>query len=317
MEFFSPGRLWLLLLVPAMLAAYLVAQRRRAQYARRFSEVPLLDQAVWRGPRWRRHAAVGLALLAVGSCVVAFAQPKGKVKVPRERATIVVVVDVSLSMMAADVDPNRLEAAKQAAKSFVARLPAKFNVCLLSFSGTPAIVVPPTVDRAIVQRSIGGLDVAESTASGEAIFASLQALTQVPPDPDHPGDPAPARIVLLSDGKRTIGRPVQEAAAAAKRRRTPVYTITFGTDAGSFELDGIRQRVPPDRAEMRELADITGGQAYAAESAGELEGVYEDIGSSVGLETVDREVTARFAGIGMLFALAAAAATVASGVRFP
>jgi hypothetical protein len=124
MEFFAPGRLWLLLLVPAMLAVYLGAQRRRGQYARRFSEVPLLDQAVSREPRWRRHAAVGLALLAVGSCVVAFAQPKGKVKVPRERATIVVVIDVSLSMMATDVDPSRLEAAKKAAKSFVARLPA-------------------------------------------------------------------------------------------------------------------------------------------------------------------------------------------------
>jgi Ca-activated chloride channel family protein len=310
MEFFSPGRLWLLLLVPVLLAVYLVGLRRRAQYARRFAE-----HAVPVGRQWRRYAAVGLALLALCSCVVAFAQPKGKVKVPRERATIVVVIDVSLSMMATDVAPNRLAAAKKAATDFVAQLPARFNVCLLSFSGTPAVVVPPTIDRALVQRSIGGLELAESTASGEAIFASLLALTRVASDPAHPNDPAPARIVLLSDGKRTIGRTVQDAAVAAREQKTPVYTITFGTDGGSFELDGIRQRVPPNRAEMRELSEITGGRAYTAESAGELKDVYQDIGSSVGVETVDREVTARFAGIAMLLAMAAAAATALLGVR--
>jgi Ca-activated chloride channel family protein len=317
MEFFSPGRLSLLLLVPVMLAVYLAALRRRAQYAHRFSELGVPGGVTSRGRQWRRHATVALALLAVSSCVVAFAQPKGKVQVPRERATVVVVIDVSLSMMATDVDPNRLAAAKEAAKEFVAQLPAKFNVCLLSFSGTPSIVVPPTIDRAIVQQSIGGLELAESTASGEAIFASLQALTQVPPDPEHPADPAPARIVFLSDGKRTTGRLVQDAAEAAKEQKTPVYTITFGTDAGSFELDGVRQLVPPDRAEMRELSETTGGQAYTAESAGELKDVYKDIGSSVGFETVDREITDRFAGIAMLLALAAAAATAALGVRFP
>jgi hypothetical protein len=236
MEFFSPGRLSLLSLVPIMLAVYLAALRRRARYAHRFSELGVPGSAVSRGRQWRRHAAVALALLAVSSCVVAFARPTGKVQVPRERATVVVMIDVSLSMMATDVDP---------------------------------------------------------------------------------ADPAPARIVLLSDGKRTTGRPVQDAAEAAKEQKTPVYTITFGTDAGSFELDGVRQSVPPDRAEMRELSQITGGQAYTAESAGELKNVYKDIGSSVGVETVDREVTDRFAGIAMLLALAAAAATAASGVRFP
>jgi Ca-activated chloride channel family protein len=120
--------------------------------------------------------------------------------------------------------------------------------------------------------------------------------------------------VVLSDGKRTTGRTVQEA-AAARVRKTPVYTITFGTDSGSFELDGIRQRVPPNRDEMRELSETTGGQAYTAESAGELRNVYDDIGSSVGFETVDREVTARYAGIGMLLTLAAAAMAAVSGVR--
>ncbi|GAA1625186.1 hypothetical protein GCM10009744_11170 [Kribbella alba] len=114
-----------------------------------------------------------------------------------------------------------------------------------------------------------------------------------------------------------LRRRAQYAAEAAKQQKMPVYTITLGTDAGSFELDGIRQRVPPNRAEMRELSQTTGGQAYTAESAGELKDVYNDIGSSVGIETVDREVTARFAGIAMLLAVAAAAATAALGVRIP
>ena len=120
MEFFSPGRLWLLLLVPVMLAVYLAGLRRRAQYAHRFSAPGMPGRVGSRGRQWRRHATVGLALLAVSSCGVAFAQPKGRVTVPRERATIAVVIDVSLSMMATDVAPNRLAAAKKAANDFVA-----------------------------------------------------------------------------------------------------------------------------------------------------------------------------------------------------
>jgi Ca-activated chloride channel family protein len=251
------------------------------------------------------------------TCILAFAQPKDKVKVPRERATIVVAIDVSLSMMATDIDPNRLEAAKESAKEFVNALPAKFNVALVNFAGTASIIVPPTTDRATVDRSIDGLELAESTATGEGIFTSLQALTQVPPDPAHPSDPAPARIVMLSDGKRTVGRTAQEGAQAAKAKNTPVYTICFGTDSGFIEMDGIRQRVPPDRTELRTIAEISGGKAYTAESAGELKDVYKDIGSSVGYDEVDKEITARYAGIAMLFTLAAAGACIALASRFP
>jgi Ca-activated chloride channel homolog len=317
MEFLSPGRLWFLLLIPAFVAAYLFLQHRRSQYALRFTNIALLDRVAPRRPQWRRHVVVVLALLAMCACVVAFARPKDEVKVPRERATIVVTIDVSLSMMATDIDPNRLEAAKVSAKNFVERLPAKFNVALVSFAGNANVVVPPTTDRATVQRSIDGLELAESTASGEAIFTSLQALTQVPPDPEHPDEPAPARIVLLSDGKRTVGRTVQEAAQAAKEKSTPVYTITFGTDSGFIEMDGDRQRVPPDRAEMRSVAEITGGEAYTAESAGELEDVYKDVGSSVGFDEVDKEVTSRYAGFALLLTLATAGAAVALASRFP
>ena len=317
MEFISPGRLWFLLLIPAFVVFYVIMQRRRQQYALRYTNIALLDRVAPRRPQWRRHLAVTLALLAACACVVAFAQPKDEVKVPRERATIVVAIDVSLSMMATDVEPNRLEAVKVAAKKFVNKLPPKFNISLVSFAGTANIVVPPTTDRATVLRSIDSLELAESTATGEAIFTSLQALTQVPPDPEHPREPAPARIVLMSDGKRTVGRTAQEAARAAKDKHTPIYTVAFGTDSGFIEMDGFRQRVPPDRADLRSVAEITGGQAYSAESAGEIQDVYENIGSSIGFDKVDKEVTARYAGWAMLLTLAAAGAAVALASRFP
>ncbi|HEY3560919.1 MAG TPA: VWA domain-containing protein [Kribbella sp.] len=317
MQFLSPGRLWFLLLIPLIVAGYIFLQHRRSQYALRFTNIALLDRVAPRRPQWRRHLAVGLALVAALMCIVAFAQPKDKVKVPRERATIVVAIDVSLSMMATDIEPNRLEAAKESAKEFVNNLPPKFNVALVNFAGTASIIVPPTTDRSTVDRSIDGLELAESTATGEGIFTSLQALTQVPPDPAHPNDPAPARIVMLSDGKRTVGRTAQEGAQEAKSKHTPVYTICFGTDSGFIEMDGIRQRVPPDRAELRSIAEISGGEAYTAESAGELKDVYKDIGSSVGYDEVDKEITSRYAGIAMLFTLAAAGACIALATRFP
>lgn len=317
MQFLSPERLWLLLLIPVIAACYVLLQRRRGQYAVRFTNIALLDRVAPRRPAWRRHLAVVLALLAIGSCVLAFAQPKDEVKVPRERATIVVTIDVSLSMMATDVDPNRLEAVKVAAKRFVSSMPAKFNISLVSFAGTASIVVPPTIDRATVARAIDGLELAESTATGEAIFTSLQALTQVPPDPEHPDEPAPARIVLMSDGKRTVGRTAQEGAQAAKAKSIPVYTVAFGTDSGFIEMDGIRQRVPPDRADLRSVAEITDGEAYTAESADEIKDVYENIGSSIGYDKIDKEVTARFVGFTLLFLVAAAGAAVTLASRFP
>lgn len=317
MNFLASGRLWLLLVIPAAVLVYLILQRRRQDYALRFTNIALLDRVAPRRPQWRRHLSVALVLLAALSSVIAFARPKAEVKVPRERATIVMTIDVSLSMMAGDIDPNRLEAAKKSAKNFIHQLPAKFNVALVSFAGTATIVVPPTTDRATVLRSIDGLELAESTGTGEGIFAALQAISQVPSDPNHPTGPAPARIVLESDGKRTVGRTIQEASAAAKAKKIPIYTITFGTDSGFIEMDGIRQRVPPDRGEMEEIAGLTGGHAYSAKSAGELDDVYKDIGSSVGYDKMDKEITSRVAGIAMILTFLAGAASIATASRFP
>ena len=316
MTFLAPERLWLLVLVPALLVGYLLLQRRRSAYAVRFTNLALLDKIAPRRPEWRRHVAVALSLLSVALIVVAFAKPAGPVEVPRERATIVVTVDVSLSMMAEDVAPTRLDAAKLAAKTFVERLPSKFNVALVAFAGTASVIVSPTLDRSVVIRAINNLRLAESTATGEAIFTSLAAIEQAPVDPDHPDSPPPARVVLLSDGKRTSGRPAEEGARAAADAGVPVYTIAFGTDHGYIVYEGQRAPVPVNRPQLQRVADISGGQAYAAESAGELEDVYADIGSSLGYAVEYREITSRFVGYALVLVLASAVAVVFYASRF-
>jgi len=317
MTFLEPTRLWLLLLVPALAVAYVLLQWRRRKYALRFTNVALLDKVAPRRPGWRRHLAAVLTMLTVGLLVAAFAQPQDEVRVPRERATIVVTMDVSLSMMAEDVHPTRDQAAREAAKQFVEDLPRTFNVALVSFAGTAKVLVPPTTDRAAVLQAIDRMELDESTATGEAIFASLDALEQVPDDPENPGRPPPARIVLMSDGFRNVGRSVQSGIEAARRANVPVYTIGFGTPYGSVEIDGDRMPVPVDLETMERIAAATGGKTYAAESSEELSQVYADIGSSIGYTTEEREVTARFVGFALLSALAAAVVSLFFLGRLP
>lgn len=317
MSFLAPERLWLLLLVPALAAAYLLLQWRRRAYTVRFTNLALLATVAPRRPAWRRHVAAALTGVTVALLVAAFAQPQDRVRVPRERATIVVAIDVSLSMKARDVTPTRLAAAQRAASAFVDTLPARFNVALVSYAGTASILVSPTTDRGAVQRAIDGLTLAESTATGEAIYTSLQAVRQVPPDPAHPNDPAPARIVLLSDGYQNVGRSSDEAAASARRAGVPISTIAFGTPYGVVEIGGQQAPVPVDEESMRRIAEETGGHAYTARSTAELGEVYNDIGSSVGFTEKEREITARFVGIALVSALAAAGASLLFFGRLP
>jgi len=237
--------------------------------------------------------------------------------VPRERATVVVTIDVSLSMEATDVAPNRLEAAKAAAVDFVQALPPKFNVSLVSFAGTATTLVPPTLDRGAMTAAIEALQPEPSTAIGEGIYTSLAALAQVPPDPTNPGAAPPARVVLLSDGKTQVGRPSDEAARSAKAQAVPVYTIAYGTSDGYIEVGGRREPVPVDRSELARVSRISGGEAYTATSAGQLKEVYKDIGSSVGKEKVDQEVTSRYAGLGLGLAILAALGLVSLAARWP
>jgi Ca-activated chloride channel family protein len=314
-SYLAGGRLWLLLSVAALIAVYVLAQFRRRQYAVRFSNLALLDTVAPRRPGWRRHVPAAAFLLALTALVVAFARPAREVRVPRERATIIMAIDVSLSMQATDVAPTRFRAAKAAATEFVDLVPAKLNVGLVAFSGTAQVLVSPTTDHDQVKRSISSLELGPATAIGEAVFAGLSSLSAVPGEPGQP--PAPARMVLLSDGETTVGRPNDQAARAAVEAQMPISTIAFGTDEGTVFVEGNAVRVPVNKEALEQLAEMTEGRSFEAASGEELKEVYNDIGSSVGYRVEHRDVTSWFIGAGLLFAMAAAAFSLLWFSRLP
>ncbi len=313
--FLNPERLWWLLLIPLLVAAYIYLTRRKNRSGMRFTNTGVLGAVVPVQSQWRRHLAVALTLLSLAALTIAWSRPSGVDRVPRERATIVLVLDVSQSMASTDVKPNRLDAAKDEAKQFVASLPAQYNVALVSLSGNPAARMPPTTDRGQVNRAIDALTLQDSTAIGDAINVAMATLQSAPKAAD--GSIPPGAIVLLSDGQNTAGRsPTQEAAEAAKAK-VPIYTIAYGTENGYVDLDGKREKVPPDKALLQRIASMTNGQAYAAENVGQLDSVYKNIRSEVGYEEVRKEITATWAGYGLAFAVVAALAAVSLGARWP
>ena len=308
-HFLHAAWLWLLLAVLAVIGVYVWQQLRRKRYVARFSNVELLASVVPRRPGWRRHATFAALMVALIVLTVGVAQPTGNVRVPRERATVIIALDVSQSMRAADVLPDRITAAKQAAKDFVDLLPPRINVGLVKFAGSASVVVPPTIDRDSLKVAVDDLELADSTAIGEAVFTSLDAIKAFSKATTAKNDkPAPARIVLLSDGYSNKGRKVSAAAAAANNPAmpVPVSTIAFGTDNGTLDLDGQVVSVPADKSTLSRLADDTGGSFHTATSAEELRQVYSDIGSQIGYTTAEREISWRFLALGLLFAIVAA-----------
>lgn len=320
LTYLSPSRFWLLLLVAALGVVYVVLQTRRRTYAVRFTNLDLLQSVAPRSPGWRRHIPAIVLLMALISLVVALARPAREERVPRERATIVMAIDTSLSMMAEDVDPNRLVAAQAAAKAFLEILPPKINVGLVSFNGTGTVLVPPTTDRARVRTAIDTLELDERTAIGEAIFTSLQAIKQAPiAEGDEDNEDVPARIVLMSDGKTTVGRPDSIGAQAAKDAGVPVHTIAFGTDHGVISLPNEPAPIPVDvdREALERVADQTEGKAFTAASEGELREVYRNIGSSIGYELEFREVGLWFVGVGLALMLLCSSLSLVWFSRLP
>lgn len=326
-EFLAPGRLWLLLGVAALGVAYVVMQRRSGRYAVRFTNLALLDSVAPSRPGWRRHLPAALMLLALAGMVGAFAKPAADRRVPRERATIIVAIDTSLSMDATDVAPSRLAAAQMAAKEFVDLLPERLNVGLVTFNGIARVAVPPTQNREELHAAIDQLRLGERTAIGEAIYASLDAIgvetsdptrlpdgTSVQP-PDDEGatddggeEEVPARIVLMSDGSTTVGRPDAQAAAAAKRAGVEVSTIAFGTPEGVIEIEGqpgpISVAVNPEA--LAAIANATDGTAFTAATGEELREVYADIGSSIGYTTELKDISGTFVGASLVLLFGAA-----------
>lgn len=307
LDFRAPERLWLLIGVGLLAASYLVLQRRRSTYAVRFTNLALLDTVAPKRPGWRRHLPAVLLLAALAGMVGAFAQPARRERVPRERATIIVAIDTSLSMEATDVAPSRLKAAQTAAKSFINILPARLNVGLVTFNGVAQVKVPPTRDREELLTAVDQLRLGERTAIGEAIYASLEAIKAAPAASD--GKPVPARIVLMSDGSTTVGRPDAQASAAAKKANVPVSTIAFGTPEGTITIDGQPGPVPVavNPAALEKIANDTNGTAFSAATEKQLKAVYANIGSSVGFTTEQRDITGTFVGASLLILFAAAA----------
>lgn len=315
-DFMRPERLWWLVMIPLLIGLYVFLLWRRRRRSRPHA-ITNLDRVLPKQQAWKRHVGVGAAVLALAALNVAFAQPKGEVDVPRERATIVLAIDVSRSMIAEDVAPNRLAAAKSAAQDFLQMLPTGFNVALVSFAGTAAVVVPPTTDRGVVSAAIESLQVAPSTAIGEGIYSSLDAMAQAPPDPNDPKSTAPGAIVLLSDGYTNVGRPSDQAAQQSKKQNIPIYTIAYGTANGYVENEGRREPVPVDPAELAQISRISGGKAFTAGSSGQLKDVYSSIAHQVGYMKVDQEVTEAYAGYALGFAILAAIAVISLGARWP
>jgi len=298
---------WLLLLVPVavLVGLYLLQQRRRSRYAVRFASLPMLERLVPERPRWRRHLPAGLLLLAFVALCLAAARPQVDVEVPRDRATIMVAIDVSLSMEATDVSPTRLEAAQEAAVQFVDDLPERFNVGVVAFAGTSSVVATPGQDRTAATDAIRSLELDEGTAIGEGVISSVDAIRAL--GRRTGAEEVPAQVVLLSDGTNTMGREVAEGVAAANRAGVPVSTIAYGTPTGTVEVEGQLIPVPVDVGALADLAQATDGEAYTAESAGELDEVYDDIGSSIGYTTEPRDVTPWWVAGGLLVAMLAAA----------
>jgi len=307
MTFLFP--LGLLMLVPvAMLAVgYVVALQRKQRYAVRYAALPLLDKVIPERPQWRRHFPAGLLLLTLGLVGLAVARPEMPIRVPYERATIIVAIDSSESMQARDVSPDRLTAALSAAGDFIDRLPATFNVGVVTFAGSTVVVHPPGTDHDAARASLRSVGTESRTAIGEGVFTSLDQIRSVVGVDEQE---LPAHIVLLSDGSNTSGRSPRLAAEAAATAGVPVSTIAYGTEDGVLDSGGYPVRVPVDAETLAELADSTGGIAYTAASSDELQDVYRDIESSIGWRTEQREVTPYVAAIALVCGLAAAALSI-------
>ncbi len=274
-DFLAPARLWLLVVVAGLVGAYVFAQRRRVVNTVRFTQIEMLDQIAPRRPGWRRHAIAGVQLAALSIGVLGAAQPVHRSTTrPRSAGTIMLLFDVSLSMQADDVPPNRLEAAKKAGEDFVDAVDADIDVGLISFSGTVVTEVGPTTDRARLTAGIEALQLGEGTAIGDAIVAGVRSLQRGEPTNDSPGT-----LVVLSDGETTRGRPTADGAQIAADAKVPVYTIAFGTNSGAITNPDTGQidPVPVKLDELQGAADTTGGKAYAAPSADDLAKAYADI----------------------------------------
>jgi len=314
MSFATPLALLALLAVPAAVFAHVAAQRRRRRYPVRYTALSTLAAILDEEPRWKRHVPFALLALALAALALSLARPERTVAVPVERASVVLVTDVSRSMSATDVSPSRLEAARRAAQSFIDKVPDELRVGLVAFSDAAQTLQTPTTERDVLSNALKTLQPISGTATGAGLRTALDDL-QI--GPDSTARRPPSAIVLLSDGSATDGTAAYEVANEAKRLHVPIYTVALGTPNGTIELGGQVLRVPPDPEALQRIASLSGGEAFKAEDADQLGAVYDRLGSQLGTKPEQREITVMFAGAGLLLLAGAMAASLSLGGRLP
>jgi Ca-activated chloride channel family protein len=341
MTFLWAEALWLLLLVPALVGGYVVLLRRRKRFAIRHSQLALVREALGPGARIRRHIPPALLLLALTIAIVAAARPQARITLPTEQRTIMLAIDVSLSMRARDIQPTRMVAAQEAAKAFVQEQPDDVRVGLVTFAGSASLVQAPTRDREALVAAIDQFKMQTHTAIGSGILLALATLfpedgielEQKPPNADprgygkhvgskdakgpqkpafkpvEPGSNNSFAIILLTDGRRTIGPDSLDAARMAAERGVRVFTVGFGTaDGAPAEINGYSVYMRFDEEVLKGIAGITKAEYFHAASANELKRVYEELNARYVLENRKTEVSA------LLSAVAAALAVLAGGL---
>ncbi len=299
MSFERPLALAALVVIPLIVAFYYARARHRTQFAERWGNTALLPNVIDRAPGKLRYLPLAILLVALTAMIVGVARPHAVVSVPREEATVVLAIDVSRSMKAEDVEPTRLEAAKAAAKAFLAKVPEKFRVGVVSFASRAEVAIPPTEDRSLVETSIDSLKPGEGTAIGDAVAVSAELGREQRADD---GSRPPRAVLLISDGAPDGGtNDPKKAAEKAKSLKVPIYTVVLGTPNGVVEEEltgGLKQRiqVPPDPAVLEQIAKTSGGEFFTATDDEGLKKVYEELGSRLGHRDKRREVTDVFAG---------------------
>ena len=348
MTFATPLALLALPLIPLTILALVMARRRRIRYAIRYPALDVLAGVVERERRGRWIPAA-LLVLALTALLLGAARPMARVPVPRDEATVMLVIDVSGSMNADDVDPTRIEAAQRAATRFLDRLPERFQVGLVTFSSEAETLVPPTTDREAVRTALATLNANGGTAMGDGLARALdvieaarqeavggpgptttvdpntQGATPTPTTPDPPPEQRavpPAVTLLLSDGANSAGGDPFVQADRARQLRVPVYTIALGTANGVLRqpnaFGGTRiQPVPPDPDSLARIAETSNGRFFQAPTSENLTAVYDSLGSRIGFRLEEREVTVAFTAAGLLLLAAAGALRARRGARLP
>jgi Ca-activated chloride channel family protein len=314
MSFAAPIWLAALALVPAAIAGAIWARRRARRYAVRFPAVSTVRAAVGAGNSWRRDLPAAFALAAVAALALALARPHVSYSAAVDEASVMLVSDESGSMAATDVQPTRLAAAEAAANTFIDQLPTKVRLGAIAFSSAPNTVQAPEADHTAARTAINSQSAGGGTATGDALAQALQLLHGA--QAKHP----PSAIVLLSDGAANQGQDVSTVARQAKTDKVPIYTVALGTPTGILpNPDPLAPpvAVPPDPQLMAEIAQLSGGRSFTAQSADELSSIYKGLGTKLGSVTRQREVTAEFAIGGVVLLLLAAAGSARWSGRLP